>query len=154
MTSWIYPLFKFGICQDLQGRLQNQAENRHQGICFVAVIINKAGKELSQTVVGTIELSFQKRSHWYNHQQYAYISNLAVNKNCRRQGIASKLLTKCEQIAKQKNFAEISLHVLASNKIGQELYFKNGYEVKQVETDLYSLFVTSKRRLLLTKSLK
>ena len=155
-TFWIYPLFKLGICQDLRGRLQNQdnQDSNPPSLCLVAVMMNKIGKEIHQNLVGTVELSFPSASPWYRHQKYAYISNLAVNKNFRRQGIASKLLTKCELIAKQKNFEQISLHVLASNKIGQELYFKNGYDIKQVETDLYSLFITSKRRLMLTKSLK
>ena len=152
-TLWVYPLFKLGVCQDLRGRLQSKNKDSHN-YCLVAVKMNKMGREISQSVVGTVELSFRNRSHWYNHQKYAYIANLAVTKNCRRQGIASKLLTKCEQIAKQRNFEQICLHVLAGNKIGQELYLKNGYHIKQVETDLYSLFVASKRRLLLTKSLK
>ena len=152
-TSWVYPLFKLGVCQDLRGRLQNQDQDS-DNLCLVAVMISKMGREISQSVVGTVELSFRKRSYWYNHQKYAYIANLAVSKNFRRRGIASKLLIKCEQIARQRNFAQISLHVLAGNKIGQGLYLKNGYDIEQVETDLYSLFVTSKRRLLLTKSLK
>jgi ribosomal protein S18 acetylase RimI-like enzyme len=155
-TFWIYPLFKLGVCQDLRGRIQtqeNQAKNS-DSLCLVAVFISKLGKEINQSVVGTVELSFLSTSRWFGKQKYAYISNLAVSKNYRRQGIASKLLHQCEIIAQQKNLPQISLHVLASNKIGQEVYFKNGYDLQQVETDLYSLFVTSKRRLLLTKSLK
>jgi ribosomal protein S18 acetylase RimI-like enzyme len=152
-TWWIYPLLKLGVCQDLRGRLQNKDQD-FESFCLVAVMINKMGREIYQKIVGTVELSFRNHSHWCNHQKYSYIANLAVSENCRRQGIASKLLSKCEQIAQQRNFEQISLHVLAGNKIGQELYLKNGYEIKQVETDLYSLFVTNKRRLLLTKSLK
>ncbi len=125
-TCWIYPLLKLGICQDLKGRLQNQDTD---SLCLVAVFMSKMGREIYQSVVGTVELSFCRRSRWYNHQKYAYITNLAVNKNYRRQGIASQLLKKCEQIAQQKEFEQISLHVLASNKIGQELYLKNGYAI-------------------------
>ncbi len=160
LTLWTYPLFKLGISQDLRSRLQNNSfqeqaraeSNEADRCCLVAVMMTKIAGKICQNVVGTVELSFRSRSHWYNHQKYAYIANLAVCKNYRRQGVAHKLLVQCEQIAKQKDFKQISLHVLASNKPAQELYQKNGYDIKQVETDLYSLFVTSKRRLLLTKS--
>ena len=150
-TFWLYPLLKLGICQDLRGRLQNPPLDN---FCLVAVMINKMGKEIYQSVVGTVELSFRTRSHYHNHQKYAYIANLAVDQNYRRQGIASLLLNKCEQITKQKNIDSISLHVLASNQMGKELYLKNGYHIEQVETNLYSLFVVNKRRLLFTKSVK
>ena len=155
-TYWIYPLFKLGVCQDLRGRLQSpdNPETKPNSCCLVAVSISKIGKEIQQSVVGTAELSFPSTSCWYSNKKYAYISNLAVNKNYRRQGIASKLLLQCELIAQQKSFAQIYLHVLTNNKIGQQLYLKNGYDIKQVETNLYSLFVTSKRRLLLAKTLK
>jgi ribosomal protein S18 acetylase RimI-like enzyme len=78
---------------------------------------------------------------------------LAVSKNYRRQGIGSQLLSKCEKIAKDQGFNELCLHVLASNQSGQQLYSQNNYTLRQIETDLYSLFVPSKRRLLLAKSI-
>ena len=155
-TFWTYPLYKLGISTELRSRFKEQLakeKSDRDSYCLVAVQISNVDKQISQEIVGTVELSVRTRSSWHNHSQYAYIANLAVNENNRRQGIASKLLAKCEQIAQERNLSEISLHVLASNEIGQKLYEKNGYDVKQIETDLYSLFVTSKRRVMMGKEL-
>ena len=155
-TFWIYPLYRFSLCAELKGKLQDELakdKNDRESYCLVAVQISNVNKEICQQIVGTVEFSIRRRSSWYNHSKYGYIANLAVNEHYRRQGIASKLLDKCEQIAQEKNLPNISLHVLASNEVGQQLYQKNGYDIKDVETDLYSLFVTSKRRVLMTKNL-
>lgn len=150
LTFWMYPLMKMGIAQDVRQRLENH-DNNHRGI--VAVNVVRIGKEIHQEIVGTIELSFHYNKRWHKQEQYGYIANLAVRKNYRRQGIATQLLSHCETIALEKNFFNLKLHVLSGNSGGQKLYLNNGYRVSQVETDLYSLFVPSKRRLLLAKSL-
>jgi len=149
-TFWIYPIIKIGVCQDLRKRLQNDEQ---ENICLIAVNIIQRGNKVEQEVLGTIELSFRERYHWQKKEKYAYVANLAVSKNHRRQGIASELLFRCQQIAQEKNYGHLYLHVLACNQDAQELYFHNGYSIQEVETDLFSLFVPSQRRLLMTKSI-
>lgn len=150
LTFWIYPLMKIGVCQDLRKRLQNDEQ---ESICVIAVNVINQGNKVKEEVLGTVELSFRERYHWQKKEKYAYIANLAVRKNYRRQGIASELLFRCEQIAQEKNYGHLYLHVLASNQNAQQLYVNNGYTIKEVETDLFSLFLPSQRRLLLSKSL-
>lgn len=150
LTFWIYPLMKIGVSQDLRKRLQNDEQ---ENICLIAVNVIPLGNRVEQEVLGTVELSFRERYHWQKREKYAYIANLAVKKNYRRQGIARELLCRCEQIAQEKNYDHLYLHVLASNQNAQQLYLNNGYTIQQVETDLFSLFVSSQRRLLMTKSL-
>jgi ribosomal protein S18 acetylase RimI-like enzyme len=147
---WVYPLIKLGVCQDLRNRLQ--ANNPHYA-CIVAVIPANPLTGTKEKIIGTVELSVRSHYHWRGKKQYLYLANLAVGKGYRRQGIGSKLLKYCEQIATSWSFPQLHLHVLASNNRAQQLYWQNGYTIQQVETDLYSLFVTSKRRLLLTKSI-
>jgi GNAT superfamily N-acetyltransferase len=150
LTLWIYPFIKLSVCEDLRNRLK-KSDPSH--FCLVAVNNIASEKESSKQIIGTIELSFRTEYGWKGKRRYAYIANLAVSKNYRRQGIGSQLLSKCEKIAKDQGFNELCLHVLASNQSGQQLYSQNNYTLRQIETDLYSLFVPSKRRLLLAKSI-
>ncbi|MBL1210188.1 GNAT family N-acetyltransferase [Geminocystis sp. GBBB08] len=149
-TLWIYPLIKLSVCEDLRNRIKNP-NSEHFCLVAVSTIVNK--NDNSPRIIGTVELSFRTEYGWKGKRKYPYIANLAVSKNYRRQGIGSQLLSKCEMIAQNQGFNEVYLHVLASNKSGQQLYLQNGYTIRQVETDLYSLFVPSKRRLLLAKSI-
>lgn len=149
-TGWIYPLMKIGVCQDLRQRLQS---NEPENICLIAVNVVQGGNKVEEEVLGTVELSFRERYHWQKREKYAYIANLAVSENYRRQGIAGELLFRCEQIAQEKNYSRLCLHVLARNQTAQQLYLNHGYTVQQVETDLLSLFVPSQRRLFMTKYL-
>lgn len=148
---WVYPLVKLGVCEDLRNRLL--ADNPYYN-CLVAVIPSNSQKGTKEQVIASVELSVKTRYHWQGKTEYPYLANLAVNVDYRHQGIATRLLKHCEQIAHKWGFKEIYLHVLANNLQGQQLYLRNGYTIQQVETDLYSLFVTSQRRLLLTKSIR
>ncbi len=144
---WIYPFLKMAVCEDLRSRLQKE-ENYY---CIVAE--KKAQNQSKEKIIGSVELSLRTVYGWQGRKKYPYISNLAVSKNYRRQGVASQLLCKCEQITAYLGFNQLYLHVLADNNVGQQLYLNNGYTIHQVETDLYSLFIPSKRRLLLVKSI-
>ncbi|MGY6529051.1 MAG: GNAT family N-acetyltransferase [Cyanobacterium sp.] len=145
--GWLYPLMKMGIAEDLRDRIYS---NNSDYCCLIAVI--PATTTEKEKIVGTLEISLRKISGWSNKQKSPYISNLAVKKEFRRQGIATQLLEKCEEIAHNWGHKNLSLHVLAENKTGQTVYLQNGYTIKQEETNLYSLFIKSKRRLLLEKT--
>ena len=149
-TLWIYPLLKFNVCEDVRQRWQSD-DNYW---CIIAEKKNAHSTDCRNKIIGTVELSFKKLHGFGCRTKMPYIANLAVNESYRRQGIASQLLLKCEQIAKSNGFERVYLHVLAENKMAQKLYSHNGYTIEQVETDLYSLFVPSKRRLLFVKSIQ
>ncbi|WP_069790097.1 GNAT family N-acetyltransferase [Cyanobacterium sp. IPPAS B-1200] len=147
LTGWLYPLMKMGIAEDLRDRIY--AHNSDY-CCIIAVI--PATTTEAEKIVGTVEVSQRRLYGWTQKQKFPYISNLAVKKEFRRQGIATQLLKKCEEIAQNWGHDNLSLHVLAENKTGQTVYLQNGYTIKQEETNLYSLFIKNKRRLLLEKS--
>ena len=143
--SWIYPVLKLGIYEDLRSRLRSSSPHY---ACLVALI--PATSEKEEEVIGTVEVAL--RTVWLaTHSQYPYISNLAVKAAYRRQGIAQKLLSKCEQVAGDWGFQEISLHVLDNNEQARQLYSKSGYRLQKAEDSLMSWLFKRPQRLLLSK---
>ena len=55
------------------------------------------------------------------------ISDVWVHPSYRRQGIATKLVDKCEKIAESRGANEIRLHVYASNQPAAMMYGRLGY---------------------------
>ena len=143
--SWIYPVLKLGIYEDLRSRLRSSSPHY---ACLVALI--PATSEKEEEVIATVEVAL--RTVWLaTHSQYPYISNLAVKAAYRRQGIAQKLLSKCEQVAGDWGFQEISLHVLDNNEQARQLYSKSGYRLEKAEDSLMSWLFKRPQRLLLSK---
>lgn len=142
----LQPLFKLGMTEDIRGRLRSGKPNYR---CLVAVSIPPV--EETNTLVGTIELTLRNQ---ILAKQIPYISNLAILPEYRRQGIARQLLLKCEQIAVDWGFEELSLHVLEDNLAAQQLYFSCGYTIQKVEHSLGSLLFHQPRRLYLAKQIE
>lgn len=146
--TWIYPLLKLGVYEDLRTRLRSASPHYR---CLVACQALHKNTIEDGELLGTVELSL--RSPWPFALNRAYISNLAVNPSCRRQGIARSLLFKCEQIAFEWGFEEVFLHVLEDNQAAQNLYFKNGYQLHNIDFTFSSVFLGSPKRLLLKKTI-
>lgn len=86
--------------------------NRKDAQCFVA-------KEKDK-VIGYVDA-------WFISDE-VHLANIAVDKDFRRQGVASKLLSKIIEIAQQKNCQKILLEVRLSNVIAQKFYEKFGFK--------------------------
>lgn len=56
-----------------------------------------------------------------------YLADLAVRPDCRRQGIASRLLAEVDSYAETNGYEEIYLHVETNNPHARSLYEKKGY---------------------------
>ncbi|MGN0468057.1 MAG: ribosomal protein S18-alanine N-acetyltransferase [Acutalibacteraceae bacterium] len=67
-----------------------------------------------------------------------YIANVAVKKSARRNGVASSLVEKVCENAKEKNCAFVSLEVRKSNTAAQELYKKHGFSVCGERKNFYT----------------
>lgn len=168
--SWLYPLLKTGIYEDLRSRTHSRGEHY---ACLVAVrpgitasslksaVLNPVLNPLlnplssSDTVVGSVEMNLKKPSllqPW--NQKYLYLSNLAVQADHRRQGVAQMLLQLCDRTALDWGFSELYLHVLESNQAARRLYWKAGYRVRRIETSPFSLILGQSRQLFLHKRLK
>ncbi|ETA67855.1 MAG: [ribosomal protein S18]-alanine N-acetyltransferase [Methanolobus sp.] len=74
---------------------------------------------LGYVIIGTSE--DRTRSH---------LQSIAVHKDCRRQGIASKLLNWCIDLAKLYGFERMTLEVREKNIDAQLFYSENGFKVE------------------------
>ncbi len=148
---WTYPLLKFSIYEDLRHRLYS---NSPEYFCFVATIPVLEDQTPKNLLVGTVEIAIRSQlSFTKNDKAYAYISNLAIHTDYRRQGIARQLLNSCEKTALEWGFEEICLHVLENNHPAQKLYRTNGYQLAQMESTIISWLFHRPQRCLLIKSL-
>jgi ribosomal protein S18 acetylase RimI-like enzyme len=148
LLSWVYPLLKLGVYEDLRSRLRSASPHYR---CLVACQQIIDGTLEETNVVGTVELSL--RSPWPLKLHTAYISNLAVSPHYRRQGVARSLLIKCEQVAFEWGFEEIFLHVLEDNLAAKQLYLKSGYQLNRIDFTVNSLLWNRPKRLLLKKKI-
>ncbi len=67
-----------------------------------------------------------------------YITNVAVTKAARRQGVAQKLLTALYDFAKEKGLRFLTLEVRCSNEAARALYEKCGYKPVGQRRNFYS----------------
>lgn len=151
LLCWTYPFLKLGIYEDLRSRLRSCSPHY---LCLVATMPVNTILGKGEEIVGTVEIALRSTSPCSTvGSQYPYISNLAVRNSYRRQGIARKLLLKCEQISLEWGFQELSLHVLENNHQAQQLYFASGYRLHRIEPSLSSWLLKHPRRLLLNKQM-
>jgi ribosomal protein S18 acetylase RimI-like enzyme len=155
VIGWIYPLFRMGIYEDLRNRLRTKTAHY---VCLVAV--KQSFPEASnhslgdENLVGTVEMGLRTQSFWQPRSSaYLYVSNLAVQREYRRQGVAQQLLLTCERVALDWGFQELYLHVLENNFQGRQLYRKVGYQIKCAESSLSYWFLGQPRQLLMHKRL-
>lgn len=98
--------------------LQSEIENEHS-LCFTA--------KTEETIVGFACL-------WVSIDD-VHITNIVTKKNCRNQGIASKLLEEIIQKVKDK---PLTLEVKSSNFPAIHLYEKYGFEKIGVRKNYYT----------------
>lgn len=159
---WLQAILRFSIQEDLRQRLQN-APKHHT--CWVAIHRPKdlESNDPSQ-LVGTVEIGLRSPltlgwplniDAWLApNRTFLYISNLAVASRFRRQGIAQKLLQRCEQTAVTWQQPELYLHVLENNQAARNLYNLAGFGFERVDPSLESILFNRDRRQLWRKPLE
>lgn len=172
IMSYVYPFLQLSIYEDLRHRIRSKGEHY---LCIVAMLVkdSKSTENLStiggQDLVGTVEISVRSRHRnvvlslqqngplsfnpWQlDDVEYAYLSNLAVDADYRRLGVARQLLNFCENRVLEWGFCDLYLHVLENNYSARRLYHKAGYRLEEVEWTFGSLLFGQPRKLLLRKS--
>lgn len=66
-----------------------------------------------------------------------HITNIAVHKDYRRQGIGNIIINKLTEIAEEKEMIGITLEVRKSNTAALELYKKNGFKLEGIRPEYY-----------------
>ena len=181
IMNYFYPFLRLGIYEDLRNRIHSNllADNPEGGnehyLCIVATVVKdtQLTKDLSaiegQNVVGTVEISLRSRQQnvvlslqqngllsfdpWQlDNLEYAYLSNLAVDADYRRLGIAQQLLNFCENKVLEWGLCDLYLNVLENNHSARKLYYKAGYRLQEIEWTFGSLLFRQPQKLLLRKS--
>lgn len=148
---WAYPMLRLGIYEDLRNRLRYSVPHY---ACLVAVAAVSTSLGYREELAGTVELALRSTSSWQPRASvYPYISNLAVGKSCRRQGVAQQLLMTCERMSLEWGFQDLYLHVLENNHQARQLYLKAGYQQRQVESSSSTWLLRRPKRLFLHKPL-
>ncbi|BAP17669.1 GNAT family N-acetyltransferase [cyanobacterium endosymbiont of Epithemia turgida] len=145
--SWLQPLFRLEIHEDLRTRFRSHSPYY---CCLVAMVPSETFNDSQESVIGTVEITLGSRFY----SQSLYISNLAVSHAYRKQGVAKHLLQKCEQVALEWGHRSLSLHVLEDNYPAKRLYLNNGYQIQRIELAWQSWLLKTPRRLFLKKILK
>lgn len=163
LLGLMYPVLRMGVYEDLRNRLRTQVPHYACIVAikrsplaesFVRVNSSPAVSAIADTVVGTVEIGLRAQPPWYSRsQQYLYLSNLAVEKDYRRQGVALQLLRACDRLALSWGYRDLYLHVLENNQPARQLYVKAGYQVSRIEVGL-GAWLGQPRQLFLHKCLK
>jgi ribosomal protein S18 acetylase RimI-like enzyme len=143
-SSWFSPLLRLAIQQDLRMRVQDGSSH---SICLAGIM---HGKHTKQPIVGVIEVAVRCLDVWQD-SRFAYVSNLAVRPDYRRQGLGQQLLLACEQQVAVWGLRELYLHVLENNQSARQLYSKLGYRLHIADTFYLGMLLGQPRRLLLHK---
>src|SRR4028119_137637 len=147
---WAYPMVRLGIYEDLRNRLRSTSPHY---VCLVAIAAVSTVAGSREELAGTVEIALRPPSWQPRSSQYPYISNLAVSKSRRRQGVARQLLLACERTSVEWGFSDLYLHVLENNHQARQLYLKAGYEQRQVESSYGTWLLGHPKRLFLHKHL-
>jgi ribosomal protein S18 acetylase RimI-like enzyme len=138
-----------GVYEDLRYRLRASLASDYA--CLVAIVVSSSG---DTGLAGTVEITFRSTSPFqFRSLPYPYLSNLAVRSEARRQGVARKLLDRCEAIALDLGFQDLYLHVLEDNHQARQLYSKAGYQTKSADAFWHCWFFRQPQKLLLHKRL-
>lgn len=147
--TWVSPLFRLGVYEDLRNRLRFSPPNY---TCLVAIDTSPRYSGSYQSVVGTVEIGLRTTHPWQPlSSQYPYLSNLAVREDCRRRGVAYQLLQSCERVVWEWGFHDIYLHVLENNQPARQLYTRAGYHLRQAELSWDCWLLGRPKRLFLHK---
>ncbi|MGD1906372.1 MAG: GNAT family N-acetyltransferase [Leptolyngbyaceae cyanobacterium] len=147
--SWIYPLLRIGIYEDLKQRFRHAPPHY---VCLAGITVETTANQ-QDWIVGTVELAPKSDFLWRKQTgRQLYLSNLAVREAYRRTGVARQLLKACEQTAQADGFTELYLHVMENNQAARQLYEQAGYHLEQAEMNWLTLF-GQPRRLRLRKVL-
>lgn len=153
LMGCFYPFLRMGIYEDLRHRLRTAGSHY---ICLVAIdpAMGQSVEGAPSSIVGTVEMTVRSSYSWQCKSFHPYLSNLAVRRSSRRQGVAQQLLAACEVKALEWGYADLYLHVLENNNQARRLYFKAGYRLQQVDTTWNSWLFGQPRRILLRKRLQ
>lgn len=117
------------IAADYVANLREEAE-KSKGVMLVA--------ETDGAVVGYCTLHTHRDTFGDTDEifyEYAHIGDLSVREHCRSLGVGTRLIERCEEIARAAGIKWLRLNVLAANKGARRLYAARGFEENQINLE-------------------
>jgi len=123
-----------------RARWEREAESlrfQRQWICLVAEQCN-SGK-----LIGCVTVSMRQVESLLpppfpsDAPRRFYLSNMAVDNEFRRQGVARTLLQESERLARRWKVEDMWLHVEEGNDVAEELYLASGFARKRSDPDFF-----------------
>lgn len=71
-----------------------------------------------------------------------YIEMLGIDPRWRGQGLATRLMTHTEAVARRENVSQLTLNVACDNQAAIKLYQKSGFEIKQTRQSFSLKWIT------------
>jgi len=89
--------------------------------------------EDEESLTGFATISTKERSEIFSRGKYAKVNEIFVKENFRRKGIASDLLNRLFEHAKELNCEQVELNVNVENEPGKRLYENEGFESEKIK---------------------
>ncbi|MFO7794457.1 MAG: GNAT family N-acetyltransferase [Candidatus Nanohaloarchaea archaeon] len=89
--------------------------------------------ESEEALTGFATISTKERSEIFSRGKYAKVNEIYVKKDFRKQGIASELLDKLFERAKELGCEQIELNVNVENEAAKELYKNKGFDSEKIK---------------------
>lgn len=100
----------------------------NQGKVFIAIY----GNSVIGFVAGFVEEYNDADKLDYSCPKKGVVAELIVNRNCRANGVGTKLLKHIENYFKSINCEFVQIDVFAYNEPAKKFYYKNGYEDRMI----------------------
>lgn len=84
-------------------------------------------------VFGIIEIKSEHEKLSINIDRNGRVEELCVTKNTRSKGIGTLLMNKIEEYFKDNKCDYVYIEVFGPNKLAQNFYYKNGYNMRDLE---------------------
>ncbi len=112
--------FRQGFSEELQNYIYKIYEDSHERI-----VVCKNGETVCAFAI--LSFVFKPESQYTNERKYLEINEFGVDENCRRQGIAAKMIDFIRDFAKHKGFERIELNMWEFNSDALAFYEAVGF---------------------------
>ena len=131
-----WPL-RWAIRPDIQQRYMGWISSNHANPDWLFIIarrkIRPAGDNASGEVLGGLAAAINQEIPIYQFTHYAFIHDLAVRADVRRQGIANALIQYSRQWARDKGVNQLRLMAAEKNTAAKTLFEKLGFQTTYAE---------------------
>lgn len=132
-----YWPFRWALRPDIQQRYMRWISSNHTHPDWLFIVARRkthhAGGGAPPEVLGGLAAAINQEIPIYQFTHYAFIHDLAVRPDARRQGIANALIQYSRQWAQNKGVNQLRLMAAAKNAAAKALFEKLGFQATYAE---------------------